>query len=60
MLTPLLYLQGTWATQLKNVEKLIEAYNKTEHVIFFFSVNQSKAFQGYVCHLITHSPAIPN
>ncbi|KAK2762077.1 hypothetical protein FQN54_001084 [Arachnomyces sp. PD_36] len=39
--------EGTWATQAKNVEKLSEAYEKCRHVILVFSVNNSKAFQGY-------------
>lgn len=38
---------GTWATQQKNLETLTEAYNTRRHVILFFSVNNSRAFQGY-------------
>ncbi|EEP80226.1 predicted protein [Uncinocarpus reesii 1704] len=39
--------EGAWVTQRKNVEKLTDAFNSCRHVILFFSVNQSKAFQGY-------------
>ncbi|KAI1917639.1 hypothetical protein LOZ61_000258 [Ophidiomyces ophidiicola] len=38
---------GTWSTQIKNVAKLTEAFTTSRNVILFFSVNQSKAFQGY-------------
>lgn len=38
---------GTWATQQKNLGMLTEAYNTCRHVILFFSVNNSRAFQGY-------------
>lgn len=40
--------EGTWATQVQNEEIFAEAYKNSRHVIFFFSVNNSKAFQGYV------------
>lgn len=40
--------KGTWATQKKNLNTLTEAYNDCRHVILFFSVNNSRAFQGYV------------
>lgn len=39
--------QGTWVTQLKNEDLLVDAFQKNRHVIFFFSANHSKAFQGY-------------
>ena len=38
---------STWATQEKNAELLTEAFNNSRHVILFFSVNKSTAFQGY-------------
>ena len=37
-----------WATQEKNLAVLTEAYHTSRHVILFFSVNKSAAFQGYV------------
>lgn len=39
--------EGTWATQTKNEDTFIEAFKTCRHVIFFFSANHSKAFQGY-------------
>ncbi|QDS75070.1 hypothetical protein FKW77_006721 [Venturia effusa] len=39
--------EGTWATQVQNEEMFTEAFKSSRHVIFFFSVNNSKAFQGY-------------
>ncbi|RDI81607.1 hypothetical protein Vi05172_g8491 [Venturia inaequalis] len=39
--------EGTWATQVQNEELFAEAFKNSRHVIFFFSVNNSKAFQGY-------------
>jgi YTH domain-containing protein 1 len=39
--------EGTWATQTKNEEAFVEAFKTCRHVIFFFSANHSKAFQGY-------------
>ncbi|KAL9095744.1 MAG: hypothetical protein Q9165_002176 [Trypethelium subeluteriae] len=38
---------NTWATQEKNSSLLEEAFNHSRHVILFFSVNKSVAFQGY-------------
>ncbi|KAK2732832.1 hypothetical protein FQN57_002474 [Myotisia sp. PD_48] len=38
---------GLWVVQSKNAGKITEAFNTSRHVIFFFSVNNSKAFQGY-------------
>ncbi|ODH48901.1 hypothetical protein GX48_04950 [Paracoccidioides brasiliensis] len=40
-------VEGTWATQPKNVEKFTNAFERSRHVILIFSVNQSGAFQGY-------------
>ncbi len=39
---------GTWATQPKNADMLIDAFNTCRNVILVFSVNKSTAFQGYV------------
>jgi YTH domain-containing protein 1 len=39
--------EGTWATQTKNEDTFVEAFKTCSHVIFFFSANHSKAFQGY-------------
>ncbi|TGZ82068.1 YTH-domain-containing protein [Ascodesmis nigricans] len=36
-----------WATQQKNTEILQEAFDKSEDVILFFSINKSGKFQGY-------------
>lgn len=38
---------GVWTTQLKNEEMLVDAFGKCRNVVFFFSVNKSRAFQGY-------------
>ncbi|EFX06078.1 duf409 domain containing protein [Grosmannia clavigera kw1407] len=38
---------GVWTTQLKNEELLVTAFKKCRNVVFFFSVNKSRAFQGY-------------
>lgn len=39
--------EGTWATQTKNEEIFVDAFRSCHHVIFVFSANHSKAFQGY-------------
>ena len=39
--------EGTWATQTKNENTFVEAFKTCRDVIFFFSANHSKAFQGY-------------
>lgn len=39
--------EGTWATQTKNEDVFVESFKTCRHVIFFFSANHSKAFQGY-------------
>jgi hypothetical protein len=38
---------GLWVTQEQNESLYRDAYLACRHVIFFFSVNNSKAFQGY-------------
>jgi hypothetical protein len=40
--------QGIWTTQLQNAEVFANAFAHCKNVILFFSVNKSKAFQGYV------------
>ena len=39
--------KAVWATQPRNEQKLNAAFNEAEAVILFFSVNESRAFQGY-------------
>ncbi|KAI9779663.1 MAG: hypothetical protein M1816_003451 [Peltula sp. TS41687] len=39
--------ENVWATQEKNGDLFIEAFNTSRHVILFFSINKSMAFQGY-------------
>jgi hypothetical protein len=39
---------GLWVTQEQNESMYADAFRACRHVIFFFSVNNSKAFQGYV------------
>jgi hypothetical protein len=40
--------EGVWATQLLHDSTLKDAFTGTKNVILFFSVNGSRAFQGYV------------
>lgn len=40
--------QNIWMTQEKNSAVFEEAFSKCRHVILFFSINKSMAFQGYV------------
>ena len=39
--------ENTWATQTKNEDVFVEAFKTCRDVVFFFSANHSKAFQGY-------------
>ena len=39
--------RSLWATQPRNEGKLNEAFATSEAVVLFFSVNESRAFQGY-------------
>ncbi len=39
--------KSIWATQQRNEAKLNEAYEGSDAVVLFFSVNESRAFQGY-------------
>lgn len=41
-------LQSIWTTQVENGEIFKAAFLKYKNVILVFSVNQSRAFQGYV------------
>ena len=44
----LIQQQGLWVTQERNGDVFAEAFCNCRHVVFVFSVNMSKAFQGYV------------
>lgn len=57
---PLTTIQGLWTTQVQNGEILTEAYAKCKNVILFFSINKSRAFQGYVSHLPAHPRPHPS
>ncbi|KAL8828463.1 MAG: hypothetical protein Q9170_006592 [Blastenia crenularia] len=48
-----------WATQPKNLDVLTQAFNTCRNVILVFSVNQSRAFQGYARMQSLPSPDIP-
>ncbi|KAL8911569.1 MAG: hypothetical protein Q9171_003283 [Xanthocarpia ochracea] len=48
-----------WATQPKNLNVLTEAFNKCRNVVLVFSVNNSRAFQGYARMLSLPDPSIP-
>ncbi|KAL9038985.1 MAG: hypothetical protein Q9180_002801 [Flavoplaca navasiana] len=48
-----------WATQPHNLGNLTEAFNTCRNVILVFSVNNSRAFQGYARMLTLPSPSIP-
>lgn len=39
-----------WSTQEKNETLLADAFHTSHAVVLCFSVNNSKAFQGYVSH----------
>ena len=39
--------KGAWATQARNEPKLNAAFEGASCVVLFFSVNESRAFQGY-------------
>ncbi|KAL8667051.1 MAG: hypothetical protein Q9202_000973 [Teloschistes flavicans] len=49
-----------WATQSKNLDILTEAFNTCRNVILVFSVNNSKAFQGYARMQSLPSSDIPS
>ncbi|KAL8729409.1 MAG: hypothetical protein Q9181_005019 [Wetmoreana brouardii] len=48
-----------WATQSKNLDTLTEAFNTCRNVILAFSVNNSRAFQGYARMQTLPSADIP-
>ncbi|KAK3303393.1 YT521-B-like domain-containing protein [Chaetomium strumarium] len=50
---------GIWTTQVQNGGLFTKAYKDCRNVIFFFSVNKSKAFQGYARMASAPSPDIP-
>ncbi|KAK3381502.1 YT521-B-like domain-containing protein [Podospora didyma] len=50
---------GVWATQLQNGQVLTSAFANCKHVILFFSINKSKAFQGYARMATAPSPDTP-
>ncbi|KAL8649500.1 MAG: hypothetical protein Q9210_004354 [Variospora velana] len=50
---------NTWATQPKNLDTFTEAFNSCRNVILVFSVNNSRAFQGYARMQTLPSPRIP-
>ncbi|GAB1315859.1 YTH domain-containing protein 1 [Madurella fahalii] len=48
-----------WTTQVQNGEILSEAFAKCKNVILFFSINKSRAFQGYARMTSAPSPDTP-
>ncbi len=46
---------GLWATQSQNGEILMSAFAQCRNVILVFSINKSRAFQGYVSDEETHA-----
>ncbi|KAL2135039.1 hypothetical protein VTI74DRAFT_9959 [Chaetomium olivicolor] len=50
---------NVWTTQVHNSEVLAEAYAKCKNVILFFSINKSRAFQGYARMASAPSSSIP-
>ncbi|AEO58923.1 hypothetical protein MYCTH_2306674 [Thermothelomyces thermophilus ATCC 42464] len=48
-----------WTTQIPNAEVLSKAFAECKNVILFFSVNKSKAFQGYARMMSAPSPDNP-
>ncbi|KAH6640617.1 YT521-B-like domain-containing protein [Chaetomium tenue] len=51
--------ENLWTTQPQNEEILSEAFAKCKNVILFFSINGSKAFQGYARMTSAPSPDNP-
>ncbi|KAK4042364.1 YT521-B-like domain-containing protein [Parachaetomium inaequale] len=58
--TTLTATQNLWTTQAHNAKTLAEAYAQCKNVILFFSINKSKAFQGYARLTSPPSPSIPH
>ncbi|KAJ9151118.1 hypothetical protein NKR23_g3211 [Pleurostoma richardsiae] len=50
---------GLWTTQVQNGETLTSAFATCKNVILFFSINQSRAFQGYARMATAPSPDTP-
>ncbi|KAK3692303.1 YT521-B-like domain-containing protein [Podospora appendiculata] len=50
---------GVWATQTKNGQLLTTAFANCQNVILFFSINKSRAFQGFARMATTPSPDTP-
>ncbi|KAH8879598.1 YTH-domain-containing protein [Thozetella sp. PMI_491] len=50
---------GVWATQMQNGEVLTTAFAQCKSVILFFSINKSKAFQGFARMSTAPSPDTP-
>ena len=48
---------GVWATQTANAPILTAAFAKCKNVILFFSINKSRAFQGFVSIFLSLSLA---
>ncbi|KAL2162084.1 hypothetical protein VTH06DRAFT_7869 [Thermothelomyces fergusii] len=51
--------ENLWTTQIPNAEILAKAFAGCKNVILFFSVNKSKAFQGYARMVSPPSPDNP-
>jgi len=52
--------KGIWATQQRNEAKLNQAFETADAVILFFSVNESRAFQGYAKMVAPHPSPSPS
>ncbi|KAM7224088.1 hypothetical protein V8F06_000561 [Rhypophila decipiens] len=50
---------GVWATQSRNGTILARAFASCKNVILFFSINKSRAFQGFARMATTPSPDTP-
>ncbi|KAL1880587.1 hypothetical protein VTK73DRAFT_5392 [Phialemonium thermophilum] len=50
---------GIWTTQVQNGEILASAFASCKNVILFFSINKSRAFQGYARMATAPSPDTP-
>ncbi|KAL2262762.1 hypothetical protein VTK26DRAFT_152 [Humicola hyalothermophila] len=48
-----------WITQTQNVQTLTSAFAKCKNVILFFSINKSRAFQGWARMVSAPSPDTP-
>ncbi|KAM7198874.1 YT521-B-like domain containing protein [Naviculisporaceae sp. PSN 640] len=52
-------VDGVWATQSRNGHTLTRAFASCKNVILFFSINKSRAFQGYARMSTPPSPDTP-